>query len=435
MFNIDEIKEFVAKVNQAIIDNKFKEAAGICHEIKKFLAGIQIQIMVAKNQLSKAEAEKFKSTVTEFLCSRPIIFILNKILKDPQGLSETETQYFITLTADKSIFDQAFKSLEKLLSFDPVDFKTLEQFENFLENFTALIEILSYFSEKNMPPVFAVIESLTKKSLLAQFASGILAGRIVHTTMDNFEWYKLQVAASFVRSYPKFILNELIRRVKELESEIIGLEVYKKKMVDSFKKCEKSKNVFLREFSLEAPKTLSEEEPNQSLFEDSDSEDSELELKASPPVKHDEKQHNAANLMASFSKIFRREKVPPKQKMQESKDVELTDFQNVNKNHADLEQALGKFFEKDMQHPFWKAIDARQYNRALRIICTSKEKIAFDIAQVLLSFKEKLKLNIDEQVDGRAAIDYAAQKNKEIYDLLVRHGAKVAKVAVPSLVL
>lgn len=100
--------------------------------------------------------------------------------------------------------------------------------------------------------------------------------------------------------------------------------------------------------------------------------------------------------------------------------------------HTELVKRLKKITNSNLSYfkPFSDYIDERQYTKALRTACRniSANKHTFDLIKILLSYKQPLSINIDEQVgqDNFAAIHYAAtQGHQELYDYLVQQGANV----------
>ena len=82
--------------------------------------------------------------------------------------------------------------------------------------------------------------------------------------------------------------------------------------------------------------------------------------------------------------------------------------------------------KSDSFSPFLAAVEAKNYSQALRRACTGTAPQVPQLIEILLSYKEQLHININEQAGPaqRAAIHYAAiKKNQAAYDLLVRHGA------------
>ncbi|MCD8524928.1 MAG: class I SAM-dependent methyltransferase [Gammaproteobacteria bacterium] len=79
-------------------------------------------------------------------------------------------------------------------------------------------------------------------------------------------------------------------------------------------------------------------------------------------------------------------------------------------------------FKQEATKPFFKAFDNGQYNRALRIACTSNTQAATSIVSVLIRYIDPLGLNPNESAGNplRNAFDLAEEKNRHIYTLLSR---------------
>lgn len=72
-----------------------------------------------------------------------------------------------------------------------------------------------------------------------------------------------------------------------------------------------------------------------------------------------------------------------------------------------------------------EALEQKEYSRALRWLCTNKSEKAETLARLILSYKERLSINVNERAFGygHTAIHYAAIRgNQQLYDLLVQHG-------------
>lgn len=97
--------------------------------------------------------------------------------------------------------------------------------------------------------------------------------------------------------------------------------------------------------------------------------------------------------------------------------------------HRALTREMSKIIAdnpKDNYEFFIKAIKEKKYTKAFRIACNSKDVKAFSLAELLLKFKGKIPLDINEQAgdDSRSALHYAALKNNlDIYQLLLKNGA------------
>jgi hypothetical protein len=81
----------------------------------------------------------------------------------------------------------------------------------------------------------------------------------------------------------------------------------------------------------------------------------------------------------------------------------------------------------DENKPFFDAINERQYTKALRRACTSKdEQTALKLIKVLMSYKGRLNINVNEQAgpEQLTALHHAAKStNTEIYHFIVRQDA------------
>jgi ankyrin repeat protein len=75
---------------------------------------------------------------------------------------------------------------------------------------------------------------------------------------------------------------------------------------------------------------------------------------------------------------------------------------------------------------FFDAISNRNYGKALRCACTSKDPVALELVELILEYKDKLTFDINETAgaDKVNALHIAAGKgNKLAYDLLIANGA------------
>ena len=75
---------------------------------------------------------------------------------------------------------------------------------------------------------------------------------------------------------------------------------------------------------------------------------------------------------------------------------------------------------------FFDAITNRNYGKALRCACTSKDPVALELSELILEYKDKLTIDINETAgaDKVNALHIAAGKgNKLAYDLLIANGA------------
>lgn len=83
--------------------------------------------------------------------------------------------------------------------------------------------------------------------------------------------------------------------------------------------------------------------------------------------------------------------------------------------------------------PFLKLLEARSYGRALRTICNAGEhpQLISQVVEEMLKYKDELSINIDETGEQKLTPLYFACKkdNKELYLLLLKHGADPALVA------
>jgi hypothetical protein len=75
----------------------------------------------------------------------------------------------------------------------------------------------------------------------------------------------------------------------------------------------------------------------------------------------------------------------------------------------------------------FESLNGNLYAQALRRLCSTKNQKAYPALEVLLSHKNLLLIDINEQAGEKklSAIHYAAKnQNKPMYDLLVKHGAR-----------
>jgi hypothetical protein len=81
--------------------------------------------------------------------------------------------------------------------------------------------------------------------------------------------------------------------------------------------------------------------------------------------------------------------------------------------------------QKDLK-PLFESIREKNYSKALRRACTSKDPLVFEIIKVLVPYRKSLNFNINEQAgaDNLGALHYAAKSNHgALYDYLVAEGA------------
>lgn len=99
-------------------------------------------------------------------------------------------------------------------------------------------------------------------------------------------------------------------------------------------------------------------------------------------------------------------------------------FRAAEDSHNSLQNEL-KQYKNEKNKSFFDAIENRLYGAALRRACTCKDDSMIPLIEVLLSYKTKLPLNINEKNSSNmSALDYAEKSgNVKAINLLREHGA------------
>lgn len=91
-------------------------------------------------------------------------------------------------------------------------------------------------------------------------------------------------------------------------------------------------------------------------------------------------------------------------------------------SHSSLQQQLAQYRGTDTE-AFFIALDAKDYNRALRIACTVMSRNSLRIVEIMMEQRDQLMINPNQPsgISGKNAFHHAANTGSALYDLLRRY--------------